>query len=334
MNCNLQARSPLPLRASTPVLSHLIFWKQSCKSTRCGELCDLECVGTVAKIDDEVIVRDVDLNAAVQQAHHRHVFQPQRLLLCATSGSSCALVRGPTAAAVDTRQARRAVSRGGSQQRQQTTVVAGEVPHIRHHQRVVDRFRRHGDAPPASIVAVGQRRQQSGVVPGRIGVTEGHDPRNVMSSQTATGIDARQTPKTIEVELTQIRHKAIWRRWDVFTTVPVSFARETVPHPVVMAKHLDGTNVRRVDVLRPRDCVTWRVFDVSDGDSEIAVEMSRRNDDQTKHHDNSGDSANHADFHPALPTHCRHLMFIRFSPTTSCPYCQLNVNLNKHWIND
>jgi len=69
---------------------------------------NLKCVSTVAKIDDEMIVRHVDLQAAVEHAHHRHVFQPERLLTVLRTSTvlGCVTVRGPTAAAVDSRHAR------------------------------------------------------------------------------------------------------------------------------------------------------------------------------------------------------------------------------------
>jgi len=128
----------------------------------CHWVCNLKRVGAVAKIDDEMIVWHVDLDAAVQQAHHRHVFQPQRILivthsvLCTIPNS--VLVRVLTTAAVDARYARRAVSRRGPQQRQQTSVVAGEVPDVWDQHRVVDRFRCHTDASPAPVARVRQRR--------------------------------------------------------------------------------------------------------------------------------------------------------------------------------
>ena len=210
---------------------------------------NLKCVGAVAKIDDELIVRHVDLDAAVEHARHRHVFHPQCPAVAAVLRAAASAVVGRlTAAAVTARHARRAVPRGGAQQRQQSSVVTGEVPDVGHQQRVVDRFRRHVDAPP---VAVAQRRQQRGVVSRGVGITDRRDVRHVAATQTAARVDARQRPKTVEVELAEIRHEAMRRpRGHVVAarpkTRPPSFGREVVFRPVVISKHVGRADVGRV----------------------------------------------------------------------------------------
>jgi len=209
---------------------------------------DLERVGTVAKIDDKLIVRHVDLDAAVEHARHRHVFQPHRVLLFLLPRTSVVVRGRPAAAAVDARDARRAVAGGGVQQRRQRSFVPREVPDVGDEQGPVYRLGRHVLAPPASVAA--ERRHQRAVVARRVRVADRRDARHVASTQAAARADARQRTDAVEVEAAEIGHEAI----RVVAARPPSFAREVVLRPVVLAKHLGCTDLRRViDRRRRRD---------------------------------------------------------------------------------
>jgi len=202
---------------------------------------NLKRVCPVAKIDDEMIVRYVHLDAAVEHAHHRHVFQPHQLVIRGLS---------PPAASVNGRDARRAMPGGGTQHRQQTAVVSGEVADIGEQHRPVDLFRRHVDTLPRRAVA-SQRRQQSAVVPRRVRITDCHDSRHVASTKTTAHAVAGQRLETVEVKLAEIRHETIQHSGLTVirpTTVPASFAGKVVLRPVVISKHVNCTGVGRVAI--------------------------------------------------------------------------------------
>lgn len=108
----------------------------------------------------------------------------------------------------------------------------------------------HGgvDATPVPVAAL-KDSQQGGVIPRRVGVTDGHDSRHVATSQAPTHRDSGQPSKTIKVELAQSRNEAIRR----IETVPASVAGEIVLRPVVLPKRFDSTDVRLVDIGRGGD---------------------------------------------------------------------------------
>jgi len=115
-----QAAVCMPRRQLTPPLEFVEpndycncwLWKVSWRE------CDrnLKRVGAIAEVDHEMVVRHVDLDAAVEHTRHRNVLQPQYVGVRRTA--SAGPVLGLTPAAVDTRHTRRTVPWSCTQKRQ------------------------------------------------------------------------------------------------------------------------------------------------------------------------------------------------------------------------